>query len=328
MPISAPNPVPTTELTAQQRELANVLASWSQQARGAYATSTQRAWRADWKVFMNFCAKTGFCALPADAHTVREFVLDCRERHKKPATVRRHLATITRAHKAARCPDPCAEEPARLAMRETARLATTRQRQARGLIWSEIQRFLSIEPEHLRDHRDRALVTVGYDTLCRSEELVAIDVEHVHFESDGSATILIARSKTDQEGEGAFAYLAPATVRLLRRWLKESALKEGALFRRIAGGTIVGERLKPPAVATVVKRVGKWIGLPQEHYRMLSGHSTRVGATQDLLACNTDVGSLMQAGRWKDARMPQRYGERIIAKRGAMARMSKEQGRF
>ena len=63
------------------------------------------------------------------------------------------------------------------------------------------------------DHRDRALVTVAYDTLCRSEELVSIDIEHLHFESDGSATVLIARSKTDQEGEGATAYLAPATVR-------------------------------------------------------------------------------------------------------------------
>ena len=35
----------------------------------------------------------------------------------------------------------------------------------------------------------------------------------------------------------------------------------------------------------------------------------------------------MQAGRWKDTRMPMRYGEKILAGRGAMARAAKAQGR-
>ncbi len=52
-----------------------------------------------------------------------------------------------------------------------------------------------------------------------------------------------------------------------------------------------------------------------------------VGAAQDLLALNIDLASVMQAGRWKDTRMPMRYGERVLAKRGGMARAAKEQGR-
>jgi hypothetical protein len=35
----------------------------------------------------------------------------------------------------------------------------------------------------------------------------------------------------------------------------------------------------------------------------------------------------MQAGRWKDARMPMRYGEEILAARGGMARAAARQGR-
>jgi hypothetical protein len=56
-------------------------------------------------------------------------------------------------------------------------------------------------------------------------------------------------------------------------------------------------------------------------------HSCRVGAAQDLLALNNDMASVMQAGRWKDTRMPMRYGEKVLASRGGMARAAKSQGR-
>jgi hypothetical protein len=57
----------------------------------------------------------------------------------------------------------------------------------------------------------------------------------------------------------------------------------------------------------------------------VSGHSVRVGATQDLLALNIDLASVMQAGRWKSTRMPMRYGEEALAARGAMARAAEAQ---
>jgi hypothetical protein len=57
------------------------------------------------------------------------------------------------------------------------------------------------------------------------------------------------------------------------------------------------------------------------------GHSARVGAAQDLLALDMDLPSVMRAGRWKDTGMPMRYGEKVLAGRGAMARAAKQQGR-
>jgi hypothetical protein len=58
----------------------------------------------------------------------------------------------------------------------------------------------------------------------------------------------------------------------------------------------------------------------------VSGHSIRVGATQDLLALNIDLASVMQAGRWKSNRMPMRYGEHVLAARGGMARAGQAPG--
>jgi len=80
-------------------------------------------------------------------------------------------------------------------------------------------------------------------------------------------------------------------------------------------------------VSSMFRKVGQWIGLDREEWERISGHSARVGAAQDLLALNIDLSSVMQAGRWRDTRMPVRYGEKVLASRGAMARAANTQGR-
>jgi integrase len=152
-------------------------------------------------------------------------------------------------------------------------------------------------------------------------------VEDIAEDADGSGSILIRRSKTDTTGEGATAYLSPLTMRLLKQWLAQVGIKEGAIFVRVHGSASVGDVLTAQSVMAVLRKVGRWIGLEREEWEGISGHSARVGAAQDLLALNMDLPSVMQAGRWRDTRMPMRYGEKVLASRGAMARAAKSQGR-
>jgi hypothetical protein len=79
-------------------------------------------------------------------------------------------------------------------------------------------------------------------------------------------------------------------------------------------------------VTAVLRKVGQWIGLSGEEWERISGHSC-LGTAQDLLALNMDLRSVMQASRWRDTRKPMRYGEKVLAGRGAMARAAKMQGR-
>ena len=81
------------------------------------------------------------------------------------------------------------------------------------------------------------------------------------------------------------------------------------------------------SVAEIFKRVAGFVGMEPKDVAQVSGHSVRVGATQDLLALNLDLASVMQAGRWKSNRMPMRYGEHVLAARGGMARAAEAQGR-
>jgi integrase len=316
-----------TTTTSATPALAERLADWSSMAQGAFATNTLRAWKADWEVFSESCRTYRVESLPAAPKTVRAFVFECLGKGKRPATVRRYVSTIGRAHRASGMADPTASEDVKLALKEMGRNSTARQKQARGLTWAEIELFLSVSPGNLGDIRDRALVAVAYDTMCRREELVSLLVEDIAEAGDGSGSIVIRRSKTDTTGEGATAYLSPLTMRLVSEWLKESGLKAGPIFVRISGRSNVGSVLTAQNVSAILRKVGQWIGLEKEEWERISGHSARVGAAQDLLALNIDLSSVMQAGRWRDTRMPMRYGEKVLASRGAMARAAKTQGR-
>jgi integrase len=308
--------------------LADQLADWSAMAKGAFSANTIRAWRADWEIFVESCRVYRLESLPAAPKTVRAFVFECLGKGKKPATVRRYVSTIGRAHRASGVADPTTLEDVRLALKEMGRNSTARQKQARGLVWVEIEVFLSVEPRNLRDVRDRALVAVAYDTMCRREELMSLRVEDIAEASDGSGSVLIRRSKTDTTGEGATAYLSPLTMRLLSHWIKEAGIKEGAMFLRVMGPSGVGTALTPQSVMSVLRKVGQWIGLDKEEILKISGHSARVGAAQDLLALNISLASVLQAGRWKDTRMPMRYAERVLATRGGIAQAAKDQGKL
>jgi integrase len=143
-----------------------------------------------------------------------------------------------------------------------------------------------------------------------------MNVDDFSFVEDGSGRVIIRRSKTDQAGDGSLAYLSPDTVEYLQAWLKVSGISSGAVFRRLIGRGGIGPRLNVDAIAQTLKWVAEFVGMTQDEMRQVSGHSIRVGATQDMLALNIDLASVMQAGRWKTTVMPMRYGEEVQAEEG------------
>lgn len=338
---------PWVRALAPESALAIAVRDWWASAQRVYPGNTQRAWRSDWQAYEAFCGEQGHGTVPAAPTTVAAFVEACGQAGKKPATIRRYLTTIALAHRVAKFPNPCIEEAVRHALKGLTNEVSSRQRQARALGWAEIAKFIETAGEGLPATRERALLCVAYDSMARRSELVALNRGDFRFLEDGSGRAMIRRSKTDQAGEGHTAYLAPATVRYLKEWLQLAQITKGAVFRRLIGTGLppkqrprpgrerklktipdrIGTRLSPAAVGNIFKSVARHIKLPPEDIRAISGHSIRVGATQDLLALNIDLASVMQAGRWKSHRMPMRYGEHVLAGLGGMARAAKAQGR-
>jgi|HubBroStandDraft_6_1064221.scaffolds.fasta_scaffold848595_2 hypothetical protein len=67
--------------------------------------------------------------------------------------------------------------------------------------------------------------------------------------------------------------------------------------------------------------------MPAKQVEQVSGHSTRVGATQDLSALDIDLAAIAPAGGWKSTRMPLQYAEKLNAERSGMARAAAVTGR-
>jgi integrase len=123
------------------------------------------------------------------------------------------------------------------------------------------------------------------------------------------------------------AYLSREIVKWLKIWLEHAKIAEGPTFRRLIGRTEISGPLNPGSIAPIFKRVAQWVGMPARIVDKVSGHSTRVGAAQDLADLDIDLAAITQAGGWKSTRMPLQYAERINVARSGMARAAAASGR-
>src|SRR5271167_5009741 len=122
-------PGPVAPQPVLQGRLAALL-DWQAMAEGAYSPNTLRAQKADGAIFQTFCESRGEPYLPADPRTVRGFIDHCVTEGKKPATIRRYVATIARVHIAAGLLNPCSGEAVRLGLKQMGRETSARQDQA------------------------------------------------------------------------------------------------------------------------------------------------------------------------------------------------------
>lgn len=214
----------------------------------AAAVNSLRAFRSDAIAFDTWCRVRGLRSLPASAQAVAEFLKNRAGEGAAPASLIRYRASISRLHRLCRLADPCQDELVKLTLAAHHRKVGVAPKQARPLRFrgavkdplADVPRGINVRAaldacgDTLGELRDRALLSVAYDTGLRASELVAISHADIVEALDPDARLLkIARSKGDQEGEGATAYLSPRSVSALTRWLDEAGIEEGAVFRRV-----------------------------------------------------------------------------------------------
>jgi integrase len=314
------------DISTLPESLAERLKRHQEQARGAFSAATEAALRSDSKIFTGWCADRGESPLPCAPEVVADFV-DQMAESRAPATVRRYTSSIGHLHRAAGLANPCASEVVKLSLKRMFRERGRAQKQAAGLNFTLRARMIDAAPDSLLGKRDRAILAIGYDALMRRSEIAALNVEDLETAEDGSAVAVIRRSKTDQEGEGAVAFLAPDSIGFVREWIEAAGITEGPLFRSMRGPKI-GTRLGPWCVSDCLRRLAKAAGIDPEMVKDLSSHSCRVGGCQDMSAAGLGLSEIMQSGRWKSSRMVARYAEKTESRRGAAAKLAMAQGRY
>jgi site-specific recombinase XerD len=291
---------------------------------GAYAPNTLRSYRADFEIFEAWCAEAGKPPLPASPRTVAAFITD-QQNHVGATTLRRRQAAIRKIHRLLRLPNPADGEDVMIAIRRAKRAKGRRPQQALGLTDALRNRLIEAAPNTLTGLRNIALISVGYDTLCRRAELSALRLEDTQALADGSRSILVRRAKNDPFADGRLGLLSPTTLAHVNRWLAAAGIGSGWIFRRVqADGTVGDAPLDPASINRILKTMAADAALDATQIARLSGHSMRVGAAQDMMTSGLGILAIMQAGGWKSLSVVSRYVEHVEL--SALAHLREKRG--
>jgi integrase len=324
-----------------------------------WSANTRRAFRSDLTLWAGWCRRQRINPGHADGSAVAAWIRQLAgidssaETVRAMATIERYIVNIGWAYRMAGLEDPTTAPLVRLEKKAARKTLGVRQRQARAIRFKgEISDFDSPAAGVCLTHllkacrcdllglRDEALLRTAYDSAGRRSELVAIEVDHIDGpDGSGAGALFVPSSKTDQEGEGAWAYLSSATMHAIARWRDAAHIDRGALFRRVEthfDGSVAGigrNALHPNSITLIYKRLiraafdKKLLGpLGEAELKRwlaaVSSHSIRVGVAQDNFAAGESLPAIMQAYRWRDPKTVMRYGAKLATKSGASARMA------
>ena len=277
--------------------------------RASKSESTVRGYRADWRHFCGWCEGHGPCPLPAVPEAVASYIAECAGR-LKVGSIQRRLNAVTEAHKAVGLESPTHSPIVANTMKGSRRTLGTAPTQKAPAVTADIRAMLEATDEGAIGSRDRALILLGFAGAFRRSELVALDAEDCAFGKDG-LTVLLRRSKTDQEGQGRKVGIPygsnPETcpVRVLQAWMEEAAISVGPLFRSLnRHGQVQAGRLSGLDVARVVKKLANRAGLDAAKY---AGHSLRSGHATSAAIAGASERSIMRQTGHRSVQMVRRY---------------------
>jgi site-specific recombinase XerD len=277
---------------------------------GAYAPSTIRAYQADFQDLIRFCNERDESALPTNPQLIVQYICKLVDTGRSSASIRRAIAGIATIHKLNRLKDPTKDPDVLLEMRRMHRKLGRSSKQAKAVTLEILEKLLDATEINMRGIRDRALLLVAYDTLCRRSELAALQIDDLNFikvNGDTIITILIRRSKTDQESLGRILQLSRRASIALNDWIQQLRSSNGQLFRGINRGNSITPSLGASQINRIYKKIGKAAGLDNKLVQGISGHSMRVGHAQDLVASGTSMPIIMSKGRWSKVDTVMRY---------------------
>jgi integrase len=195
-------------------------------------------------------------------------------------TLRRRVAAIVRACGVAGHPLDTKNPAIRETLRGIGRKHGGPSRRAAAITTAEVRKLCRACGPDLAGARDQAMFLLGFAGALRRSELVGLDVEHATWTGDG-LKLLIERSKTDAQGEGAEIAIPrgqaddTCPVTALKTWLELAEITAGPLFRKVEHA-----RLTADAVRQILLKRGAKAGLRGTLAEPFSPHGLRAGSSQ------------------------------------------------
>ena len=271
----------------------------------ARAERTRVEYAKYWRRFEHWCSLHDRVALPATPETVASYILARVDDGDRISTIRARLAAIAATHVEASEEKPTRDPDIHRLLRGISRSQATETPSQVTPLTAQCMHHIEMTANLDRpiERENLAICWVMRDAMLRRSEAAALLWADIAADEDGTGTLLIRRSKTDQSGTGHVAFLSADAMRALARIRPQPAT--GHVFP-----------YHPHTIERRIKQQAKRAGLPGR----FRGHSPRVGMSVDLATAGAGVVEMQQAGRWRSPNMPAMYARAAQAKRGAVAK--------
>lgn len=283
--------------------------------------NTRRAYDWNWDQFTRWCATEGRVPLPATPQTLADYVGRLIGISLAPATIEQVIGTIRSVHADAgyrNAPDT----------RETLKMlrqykkewadAGGRVRKAPPILIAALRAMVATcDLETPAGVRDRSLLLLGFNGMCRRSELSKLDIGDVRAAGDEGVSLYIKYSKTDRDAEGAkvsipYGQHAPTcAVRATRDWialLADHSVTSGALYRPVDRHGRIGDepdaaghlaqRLTGTSISEIVRRRARLAKI--DDASTYTGHSLRSGGATSAYMAGAPVAQIAIHGRWRE----------------------------
>ena len=293
---------------------AKLIDEYRRRSEAAFAPATLKNYRMILRLFGEWCDKRGHSAEPPISPTTVAAWIDDMGGKLAATTIETRLWGIAELHRSHFLPTPTTHRLVELALKGVKRKYGAASRQAPPLGKKEVLAAIGRLGNTRLEMRDKALLWIATDTWCRASEICSFRVKDLQRQDDGSSLLFVSRSKTDQSGQGAYAFLSEQGTEAVVAWIEEAGLKadQPILTKSQRGGSKT--QMDPATLSRIIRRcTGR---------KDVSAHSTRVGGVQDAFRLGCDLSSIMVAGRWRSPEMPARYARRLLASQSAAAKVS------
>jgi site-specific recombinase XerD len=286
-----------------------ILATTIEKIEGAYAPFTIRAYKSNFENFIKFCDENNTSALPASSAIVSSYIKKL-SGHLKSSSIKIAVASIAALHNLNSLDDPTQHPDVKIEMRRMYRTLGRYAKQAYGINKDLLDKMVAASDASLRGIRDKAILLVAYDSLCRRSEIVSLEYEDLMIDDkDGSVKLKLRKSKTDPHGIGKNLYLSNEAQYALKEWIVKSKISSGKIFRAITATGKIKESLNSSYIGRIFKKRAYDSKIDSEIIKEISSHSARVGSAQDLMTSGTSLLEIMSRGRWSKTDTVMRYIE-------------------
>ena len=262
--------------------------------------ATLRAYRGKWAAFERWCAEHGTAVFPADPETIASYLVVLGAKGVRVPTIRQALAAIAWRHEMGGVsPLPTKAPMVKAAMAGITRSIGGKIEKKRPMIADITKVAASHVDDGPKGIRDRALLLLGFGGAFRRSELSALNIQDLNF-SDAGLDVHIARSKTDQAGEGVTVSVVrggmACPVEAVQAWVDLLGAEEGPLFRQVGRWGDVRGRMSGEAVALVVKDHAARAGFDPRDF---GAHSLRAGFITSAAERGAPVSRIRDVSRHK-----------------------------